>query len=99
MLKQQAGDTVKAGFYWRMAQWQILTLAEDGETLPGHAGETFYRIPAFALLLLAPVMGALFVMFLPFIGIAMVLQQAALAAGRALRRAPARPVPQEQDLR
>ncbi|MCM2258169.1 MAG: hypothetical protein NDJ94_21250 [Vicinamibacteria bacterium] len=99
MAKQYAGDTVKAGFYWRTAQWQIVTIAEDGETLPGHAGDNYYRVPALLLLGLAPIMGALFVMFLPFIGIAIVLQHALRAAARALRPVPAglEPLPQERE--
>lgn len=97
MARKNAGDTVKAGFYWRMAQWQILTVAEDGEMLPGKPGEGFYRIPALLMLGLAPIMGALFVIFLPFIGIAIVLQHALRAALRAIHKTtPAEPVRQEQ---
>jgi hypothetical protein len=96
MARHQAGEQVKAGFYWRMAQWQLLTVAEDGDALPGEAGERYLRIPALLMLLLAPVMGALFVVFLPFIGIAIVLQHALRAAGRALRRAAVAAVLGEQ---
>jgi hypothetical protein len=98
MARQKAGEAVKAGFYWRMAHWQIVTIAEDGERLPGNAGEPFLRIPALMMLLLAPVMGGLFVMFLPFIGIAIVVQHALRSLGRTVHKTAEEsgPAPKEQ---
>lgn len=98
MARRQAGEAVKAGFYWRMAHWQIVTIAENGETLPGNAGEPYLRIPALLMLLLAPIMGGLLVIFLPFVGVAIVLQHAVRAAFRAVHKTAEEsgPAPKEQ---
>ena len=85
MTRNNGGTKVKGGFYWRPAEWQIVTLSGESGVLPGGTSEGFFRIPVFGMLLLAPVMGALFVMFLPLIGFAMVLDQAAKATAGAVR--------------
>lgn len=87
MTRINGGTKVKGGFYWRPAEWQIVTVSGESGVLPGVAGDRFVRIPALALLLLAPVMGGLFVMFLPLIGFAMVLQHLLRQGARAARRA------------
>ena len=46
----------------------------------GSSAEIYRGIPTAALLFAAPIMGALFVMFLPFIGIALLLQHITRAA-------------------
>jgi hypothetical protein len=84
------GETVEGGFYWNMANWDATFVEGERGVLPGTTADVFRRIPVVAALLAAPIMGALFVMFLPFIGIALLLQQAGLAsvalAGRAVER-------------
>jgi hypothetical protein len=42
--------------------------------LPGADGQRYLRVPVLAVLFLAPVLGGLFVMFMPFIGFALVFQ-------------------------
>jgi hypothetical protein len=84
------GETVKGGFYWNMANWDATFVEGEQGVLPGTAADAFRRIPVVAALLAAPIMGALFVMFLPFIGIVLLMQQAGLAAvalaGRGVER-------------
>jgi hypothetical protein len=87
MATRRGGTEVRGGFYWRPAEWQIVALPGDQGVLPGTAREVFHRIPTVAMLLLAPIMGGLFVMFLPLIGFAMVLQFAARTTGAAARNA------------
>jgi hypothetical protein len=87
MARVNGGTKVGAGFYWRSAEWEIVTLSGQGGTLPGGAGEVYHRIPTLAMLAAAPVMGALFVMFLPFIGIAMALKHFGALALEASREA------------
>jgi hypothetical protein len=50
----------------------------EGGLLPGGSDQHYTRIPTFLFLLMAPVMGALYVVFLPVAGFALV-------AGHALR--------------
>jgi hypothetical protein len=78
-MTRRGGERAEAGFYWRGAAWEIVPVSGPGGVLPGNEGERYLRIPTFAMLLLAPVMGALLVVFLPFIGFA-------LLAGHLLRR-------------
>lgn len=87
MLKKRGGGRVKGGFYWDLAKWTILTIPREGGFLPGGPERGYLRIPALLLLLLAPAMGGLYVLFLPFIGFAMVLHAAGRALGKALGRA------------
>jgi hypothetical protein len=85
MLRHQGGEQVKAGFYFNLESWEVTTLSGSGGTLAGPAQTSYLRMPLPLLLVAAPLMGAAFAIFLPFIGIAMVLDYAvkqAWAAGR-----------------
>lgn len=75
MLRHQGGDFVKAGFYLNLDSWEIHTLTErEGGILEGGTGSRYLRVPVALMLLFAPLMGAMFAMFLPFIGIYLVAQ-------------------------
>lgn len=82
MSRHHGGEQVEAGFYLNLDTWEVATLSGEGGTLPGGRDARFQRVPTLALLVFAPLMGALYAIFLPFIGIAMVLQY---LAGRAWR--------------
>jgi hypothetical protein len=86
-MASKGGTRVKAGFYWRRSQWEIVPLSGAGGVLPGGPEETYHRIPVLVMLAVAPIMGALFVVFLPFIGFAMMLQYLAQSAVQATRHA------------
>ena len=70
MRQHEGGDKVPGGFYWKQNNWEIEVVKGDEGTLPGKADTTYVRIPTLAMLLGAPVMGGLFVIFLPFLGFA-----------------------------
>jgi len=74
MARHNGGETVKAGFYFNRDAWTVTTFSGEGGVLPGAATERYLRVATPLLFVFAPLMGALFAMFLPFIGIAMVLQ-------------------------
>ena len=74
MTKYTGGNTVKAGFYWNRGAWGVEVVPAEGGTLPGDATVAYLRVPWPALLVIAPVMGGAFAMFLPFIGIALLVQ-------------------------
>jgi hypothetical protein len=71
MVKKSGGDMVKAGFYWNAKEWDAKIAPPEGCVLPGDASVTYYRLPLLALLVIAPLMGAVYAFFLPFIGFAM----------------------------
>ena len=87
MLRQQGGDKVKAGFYFNMDSWEVSTMSGQGGVLAGAGDSRYLRVPLPLLLVCAPMMGAAFAMFLPFIGIALVLDFAAKRAWAACRDA------------
>jgi len=74
MTTYNGGETVKAGFYWNQAGWAAEVVPAAGGVLPGDGAATYRRIPWPALLVIAPVMGGAFAMFLPFLGLAMLVQ-------------------------
>lgn len=75
MLRHQGGELVKAGFYLNLDSWEINTLqGPDGGILDGGDASQYLRIPVTLMLLFAPLMGAMFAVFLPFIGIYLVAQ-------------------------
>ena len=87
MTKYNGGETVKAGFYWNRGTWGVELVPAEGGTLPGGDTTTYLRVPWPLLLVIAPVMGGAFAMFLPFIGIALLVQFAwAAVTGRRVSR-------------
>ncbi|HSL21322.1 MAG TPA: hypothetical protein VK886_07300 [Vicinamibacterales bacterium] len=73
MFRHKGGDTVKGGFYWNQAQWHLENVEGKAGVLPGGDENRYARVPTLLLFVLAPLMGALFVVFLPFIGFALLI--------------------------
>lgn len=69
--KRRGGETVKFGFYWNVAEWEAQIVPAEGGELKGDEATKYVRLPLLALLIVAPLMGAAYAMFLPFIGFAM----------------------------
>jgi hypothetical protein len=86
MTARTGGTQAKAGFYWNLRTWAITTLSGEGGTLPGGEGDRYLRLPTLAMLVLAPVMGGLFVVFLPFIGFAVLFTHLARKGTRSAAR-------------
>ena len=75
MTTRKAGEAAKAGFYFNTRTWEMSLHRTDGDALPGGEGDRHLRVPAVALLVLGPAMGFFFVIFLPFIGFALVVRE------------------------
>jgi len=71
MTKRIGGTAAKSGFYWNLGKWEMTMVPRQGGLLPGDAGDKYLKVPVLALLVLAPIMGAVYAMFLPFIGFAL----------------------------
>lgn len=71
MARFNGGSRVPGGYYWNPGQWSVTPVAQDGEMLPGSPSDRYLRIHWLVALLLAPLLGGLFVVVLPFIGFAM----------------------------
>ena len=77
MFKTNEGGTkVKGGFYWHQSEWELTTVDGAEGTLPGGADAKYVKVPVPVMLVGAPLMGALLVMFLPLIGIALLVGHA-----------------------
>lgn len=75
------GTAVKSGYYLNLTRWHLEPVDRDGGRLPEGKGE-WMRVNTLAALALVPVLGALFLVFLPFIGFALALQAAAMPVVR-----------------
>jgi hypothetical protein len=79
------GRKAEAGIYWNKGSWDLVTLSGKGGVLPGGPTHEYVRIPAVALLAVAPLMGATYVVFLPFIGFAMLADYLGKKAGSGVK--------------
>jgi hypothetical protein len=82
MTTKRAGEAAKAGFYFNTRTWEMDLHRKDGDALPGTDTDRYVRVPAAALLFVGPIMGFFFVIFLPFIGFALVARELAIRAGK-----------------
>ncbi len=71
MTKRMGGTAARHGFYWNLGKWQMTMVPKQGGILPGDANDRYLRMPVVGLLVIAPLMGAVYAIFLPFIGFAM----------------------------
>jgi hypothetical protein len=83
MKRIAAGTKVGTGYYWNVGRWEFANVGPEGGLLRGESHETYVKVPFGVALLAAPVAGLLFVVFLPFIGVA-------LAVGLLVKKVAAR---------
>lgn len=89
MARFSGGSSVPGGTYWNPRQSSVVQVRNDGEKLPGTPRDGWVRVNGVAALLAAPVVGGLFVVLLPFIGLGMILR-GALRGGTGVARDGAR---------
>jgi hypothetical protein len=82
-----AGSVVKGGFYFNRDKLDLIAVSGKEGALPAGEGQRYFRIPALAVVMLAPVLGGLFVVFMPFIGFALVLQHLGRMSVSGVKRA------------
>jgi hypothetical protein len=80
MLRHSGGEMVGKGTYWNLGNGERIDIAAEG-TLPGGGDRHFYKMPAAAVIVAAPVLGLMYAAFLPFIGIAMLVKLVAQKIG------------------
>jgi len=69
-IKKAGGELVERGSYWNLADGRYLHFAQP-DVLPGPQSATYWKVPAPLMLAIAPVLGLIYALFLPFIGLAM----------------------------
>jgi hypothetical protein len=86
MTKLNAGTPVKSGYYFGLKSWSVHPVANDGEKLPGDASEQWVAVSMPMVLVAAPLLGAGFLMFMPFIGFYMTAKGLARPIAGAFRK-------------
>jgi hypothetical protein len=84
MLRHQGGDQVKGGFFWKMSEWEIVTLEGKSGVLPGGAECSYLRVPAPLFVPVALLLSGIYVIFLPLIGFVMLVGLLGRKAGKGL---------------
>ena len=80
MLTNKGGHKVGKGTYWELRKGRRIDIAHEG-VLPGDETETYFRMSSGVMLLTGPLIGLLYAVLMPFIGLATV---AALAGRKIL---------------
>jgi hypothetical protein len=70
MAKYTGGEKVGGGYYWNVRSWEVEVVPSEGGRLKAAEG-TRVKVPFPALFVIVPLLGALFLMFLPLIGFAL----------------------------
>ncbi len=78
MILKYGGQKVPRGAYWDRKTWTILIIENNGDVLPGEPGHPYWRLSAIELLVFALFVSILFVVFVPFVGIAVFLSAGAV---------------------
>ncbi|MDP2166836.1 MAG: hypothetical protein Q8J64_00715 [Thermodesulfovibrionales bacterium] len=71
-LKKIGGTEVGKGNYWNFSTGERVHMDAAG-ILPGNGEVVYYKLPPVVMLAAAPVLGLVYAVFLPFIGIAMLV--------------------------
>lgn len=81
MFTYKGGSRVSRGTYWNLRKGLRVDVAEE-DILPGNGGATYLKMPMAVMLLSGPVIGLVYAILMPIIGIATV---AILGAYRVLK--------------
>ncbi len=88
MLIWKGKELAEEGTYWDTSTGDRITIEEQG-ILPGDRSKIYIKASSTTMLLMSPVLGLMFAIFLPFIGIAMTLsflgKKIAIASGRTVQ--------------
>jgi hypothetical protein len=71
MAKYTSGMQVGGGYYWNTSNWEVEVVPSEGSRLKGGSDAKYVKVPFPALFVIVPLLGALFLMFMPFIGFAL----------------------------
>jgi len=72
MFRHRGGENVRGGTYWNLSSGNRIDIKDEGK-LPGNDKSIFIRFPPIVMLLLGPILGLLYVVFLPFMAIVMMV--------------------------
>lgn len=81
--KYYPGEAVVEGIYWNTNTWEFIENPEGG-LLPKEDGVAYYRVPRAVVLLVGPLLGLVYVLFLPFAALPLAAYAGLRAAARAV---------------
>ena len=70
MKRYHGNEKVRPGIYFNLRQLSFTSMEDDGR-LPGTSEDVYRSVPAIALLVVGPLVGLAYVIFLPLIGFLM----------------------------
>lgn len=68
MARYTGGSKVPGGYYWNTRSWGVEVIPAEGGRLKDMEAARYVRVPFLALFVVVPVIGGLFLIFLPLIG-------------------------------
>jgi len=71
MARHTGGMQVEGGYYWNPRRWEVEVVPSEGGRLKGASDAKYVKVPFPLLFVVVPLLGALFLMFLPLIGFAL----------------------------
>jgi hypothetical protein len=71
MAKHIGGMQVTSGYYWNPTSWEVEVDSEEGGRLKGSPETSYVKVPFPLLFVIVPVLGGIFIIFLPLIGFAL----------------------------
>jgi hypothetical protein len=86
MKRYIGGCEAPGGYFWHFGEWNIVSVNGDAGTLPGGAADEYVRLPFLAMIVVAVLVSFAMVLFLPFIGFALLVTTVARGLGGRLRR-------------
>ncbi len=85
--RHEAGEFVPGGIYWNRKSWDLTPVSEEGGYLPDENGSRmYYRLPLLAVILLSPLAGLAFILFLAVAVPVMIVLSVPGAIAAAVRR-------------
>jgi len=85
MKRKYGGQMTEGGVYLSLRTGEVIALPVEGGELPGRTAVPYVRIPTALGAVLGPLVGLAYVIFLPFIGLAMITWFAGRQAARGIR--------------
>lgn len=71
MARYTGGTKVEGGYYWNPRSWAVEVIPTEGGKLKGESAARYVKVPFPLLFVVVPLLGALFLVFLPLVGFAL----------------------------
>ena len=69
MKEYRGAQRTKEGTYWSLKTGEFVSIAKEGGILPGEGDRRYVRTPIALVIIAGPMMGLLYLIFLPLLGI------------------------------